>query len=46
VVPLLMCGSHTTNKIQEEMVLPDVQESSIRISPKVVRFVLLVDGNF
>jgi hypothetical protein len=46
VVPLLVCGSHTRNKVQGEMVLPDLQESSMRVSPKLVRCILLASGDF
>lgn len=33
MVSLHVCGSYTRNEIQGEMVLPNVQESSVRGSP-------------
>lgn len=33
MVPLHMCGSDTRNEIQGEVVLPNMQESSVRGSP-------------
>lgn len=36
MVPLFVCWSDTRNEIQREMVLPNLQESSVRGSPKLV----------
>ena len=41
MVSLHMCGFDSRNKIQGEMVLSDMQESSMRGSPKLVRCILV-----
>lgn len=41
MVPLHLCWSDTRNEIQGEMVLPNMQESLMRGSPKLVRSILL-----